>query len=209
MLLEWDELVKTYFTKPITGVLHVGAHLAEEAHLYDAYGVENVWWVEGNPKGIDKLTFALRPYPKQRVIQALIFEEDGVEKDFFITNYDGMSSSIYEFGTHKVFAPDVSFVDQVKLSTRTIDSIIKENNIREINLINLDLQGAELPALKGAVNLLSEIDYILTEVNKAEVYKNCTQVRDLDSFLEEFTRVETFWVGDQGWGDALYVRKNV
>ena len=79
MLLEWDELVKTYFTKPITGVLHVGAHLAEEAHLYDAYGVENVWWVEGNPKGIDKLTFTLRPYPKQRIIQALIFEEDGVQ----------------------------------------------------------------------------------------------------------------------------------
>lgn len=38
MLLEWSEIVQTYFQRPITGVLHVGAHLAEEAPLYEDEG---------------------------------------------------------------------------------------------------------------------------------------------------------------------------
>jgi len=206
MLLEWKDLQNKYFKKPLTGVLHVGAHLAEEAPLYSGAGVSNVWWVEGNPTVMPKLQLALRPYPTQRLLQALVFEEDGVELDFHVTNIDGMSSSIYEFGTHTSFSPEIQFVEHLKLPTRSIDSLVQENNIKDINLINLDLQGAELPALKGATKLLAGVDYLLTEVNKAQVYKGCTQIGELDDLLTDFTRVETYWVADQGWGDALYVR---
>lgn len=209
MLLEWSEIVQTYFQRPITGVLHVGAHLAEEAPLYEDEGISNVWWVEGNPTVVDKLKIVLRNFPNQRLIEALVFEEDGKELNFNITNYDGMSSSVYEFGIHKTFSPDIFFVNHMKLPSRSLDSLVAEYNIRDINLLNLDIQGAELPALSGATELLKGVDYILTEVNKKQVYKGCSQIGDIDSFLEEFTRVETFWVADQGWGDALYVRKDV
>lgn len=206
MLFEWGDLTK-YFQKTITGVLHVGAHLAEEAPLYEDLGVSNVWWVEGNPSVMVKLDHILRSYPSHRYVQALVFEEDGVELDFHVTNIDGMSSSIYEFGTHTQFSPDIEFVQHFKLLTKTIDTIVEENNIEDINLINLDLQGAELPALKGASKLLEGVDYILTEVNKAEVYKGCTKIQELGEFLEDFVRVETHWVANQGWGDALFVRR--
>lgn len=204
MLMSFHDLAKKYeFT--ITGVLHVGAHLAEEAELYAAYSVP-VWWVEANPAVSSKIIQNIGRYPRQTLIQALVYEEDGVELDFNVTNYDGMSSSILEFGTHTSFSPDTVFVDTIKLRTTTIDSIVASHNINA-NFLNMDLQGAELHALKGAEKYLHEVDYVLSEVNKDQVYVGCAQVEELDEFLSDFERVETYWVPGQGWGDALYIRK--
>ena len=77
------------------------------------------------------------------------------------------------------------------------------------NLINIDVQGYELNVFCGAKKVLEKIDYIISEVNRADLYKNCTKVEELDLFLKTygFERVETSWVGNT-WGDALYIKKN-
>lgn len=207
MLLEFNDLVKKYDMN-ISGVLHVGAHLGEEAPLYDALGVKNVFWVEGNPHVLQKLNKKLAAYG-HTVIDALVYDKDGVPLEFNITNYDGMSSSILEFGTHTSFSPEIHFVDKVKKDSRSIDSLVAEYGIEDVNLLNLDIQGAEKYALNGATNFLSNVDYVFTEINKKEVYVGCTKVKELDQILSDFKRVETFWVHDQGWGDGLYVRKSL
>jgi hypothetical protein len=76
------------------------------------------------------------------------------------------------------------------------------------NMINIDVQGYELEVFKGGVNTLETVDYIMTEVNRAEVYENCPLIEELDDFLNKFnfTRVETTWDGVT-WGDALYIKK--
>jgi hypothetical protein len=60
---------------------------------------------------------------------------------------------------------------------------------------------------KGAFETLKNIDYIISEVNKDEVYENCAHVDDLDSYLNQFNfqRVETNWIGGT-WGDAFYIK---
>jgi hypothetical protein len=72
----------------------------------------------------------------------------------------------------------------------------------------MDVQGYELEVLKGGQEILNNIDYIITEVNRKELYKACVLVDELDSFLENYNmiRVETDWVGDS-WGDAFYIKK--
>lgn len=204
MLMEFEKLKRKWGMR-ITGVLHVGAHLAEEAPLYARVRVP-VWWVEANPQVLEKIEGNIASYENQSLIHALVYEEDDVELDFNVTNYDGMSSSILEFGTHTSFSPDTVFVDRIKLRTSTIDSLVADHGIKA-NFLNMDLQGAELHALKGATEFLGGVDYILTEVNMDEVYVGCAQVEELDEFLEDFLRVETYWVPGQGWGDALYLRK--
>ena len=54
------------------------------------------------------------------------------------------------------------------------------------------------------------LDYVISEVNRADVYKNCTRVEQLDELLGSYNlkRVETSWDGST-WGDALYVRGGV
>lgn len=205
MLLDLSELVVHYNLK-ITGVLHCGAHLGEEAVLYHGLGVENVWWIEANPFVIPKLEERLGRYPTHKVINALLMDKDHEKVPFNITNYDGMSSSIFEFGQlHLDSSPDTKFVDRVELETRTIDSLVKEHQIDGVNFLNMDLQGAELLALRGAMRTLLKIDYVYTEVNTDYVYQNCALVGELDEFLYQFTRVETGMTKAR-WGDALYIR---
>ena len=207
MMLDFASLMQKYKMN-INGVLHVGAHLAEEAELYKQFKVGHVWWVEANPAVVAKIENKLRMFKDQELIQALVFDEDGKDLSFNVTNYDGMSSSVYEFGTHTQFSPDIHFVQKVELKSSTIDTLARDNSI-SANFLNLDIQGAEGPALKGASGFLSGVDYVMTEVNKDQVYVGCTQVKDIDKILSDFIRVETYWVPGQGWGDALYIRSSV
>ncbi len=205
MLLDLAVLIEKYDLK-ISGILHVGAHLAEEAPLYDSLGVTNVWWVEGNADNIDRIVTAVEGYGHE-VIHGLVADEDGKEVVFHITNYDSMSSSILEFGTHPTFSPDTVFVEHRTMKTFTLDSRLQD--FTGVNFLNMDIQGAELLALKGATNLLPQIDYIYTEVNCKEVYQHCAKVEELDEFLVDFRRMETGWVQNQGWGDSLYIRTSL
>lgn len=216
MLLDLEKLVARYEMKA-NGVLHLGAHLAEEAPSYDhVFPRVPVWWIEAIPDLIPKVERQIAAYPAQKVVQGLVYSEPGVELAFNVTNYDGMSSSIFEFGTHPDFSPDTLFVQQLKLRSTTVDDLVEEHGI-VANLLNMDLQGAELHALLGAEEFLRGVDYVYTEINKAEVYQGCAKVHELDAVLSDFQRVETSWVlttlsrsrgkVDDGWGDALYVRK--
>ena len=212
MMLDFDRLMTEYDMK-VYGVLHAGAHLAEEAPDYARHGIDRVWWVEANPAVRDEILANLTPFPGQSLVQALIWDADGVDLGFNITNYDGMSSSVYPFGTHPTFSPDTVFVDRITLTTKTIRTIWLENSV-SANLLVMDLQGAEGPALRGAGAFLDSVDYVITEVNDAQVYEGCTQVEEIDALLPDFERVETYWVapestGPQGWGDSLLVRRDL
>jgi len=208
MLMDLELLLERW-NVPVHGVLHLGAHLAEEAEVYHRLGVGPVWWVEANPKVQAKIQRVLDPYPDQHLIEALIWDtDDSTPRPFNITNYDGMSSSVLEFGTHPEFSPDTKYVDTVQLPTRSVDSLVAEHGI-EATLLNMDLQGAEGWAIRGAQDFLGDqVTAIMAEVNKAEVYKGCTQVGEFDRLIarRDFQRVETSWVGDQGWGDCWAVK---
>ena len=88
-----------------------------------------------------------------------------------------------------------------------MDSFFEQDNLLKYNFINIDVQGYELEVFKGSLRTLESIDYIISEVNRAELYENCTNVYELDNFLSlyGFKRVETSWEGVT-WGDALYIK---
>ncbi len=209
VLMSLDELAEKYrLSERIRGIVHAGAHLAEEAGDYARiFPLIPVWWIEANPAVLMPIMSVISQHERQKLIHALLCEEDNVPRTFNVTNYDGMSSSIYQFGTHPQFSPDTVFVRTITCNGRTLDSLVNEYLIGA-NMLVMDIQGAEGVALAGAKNLLPDLDAVMLEVNKDEVYIGCSKVWDLDDILLEhdLKRVETYWVGEQGWGDALYVR---
>lgn len=74
---------------------------------------------------------------------------------------------------------------------------------------NLDIQGAELLALKGFGQELEKVEAIYCEVNIKELYENCSQIDELDEFLfaQGLVRVDQEMTR-HGWGDALYIRSS-
>lgn len=205
MILDLATMRERYAMQ-VHGVLHCGAHLAEEAASYEANGMTPVTWVEANPAVIPLIQANIADMPDQRVVCALLWDRDGVVLPFHVTNYDGMSSSVLEFGTHPEFSPDTVVVDVLKLPSCTIDTLVAGYGV-VANFLVMDLQGVELHALEGARTFMAGVDYVMSEVNCAQVYKGADQVEQLDAFLAGFERVDTSWVGDQGWGDALWVRR--
>jgi hypothetical protein len=69
----------------------------------------------------------------------------------------------------------------------------------------MDLQGAELLALRGATETLRSVRFVYTEVNVDELYAGCAQLDEIDEQLVGFVRMETA-LTPHGWGDAFYVR---
>ena len=203
MLISLHELFKKYNIK-FKGILHVGAHECEEINDYCIYiQPNNILWVEALE---DKVKLCKSRYPNTFIENAVV--SDKVEIVKFNRSNNGQSSSILELGLHKHFHPQVWYTNSYEVETKMLKDIIYKYNI-EYNFLNLDIQGAELKALKGMEEYLPKVDYIYTEVNSDYVYENCCIVTELDSYLEKFGlfRVETQWCENYRWGDAFYVRK--
>jgi FkbM family methyltransferase len=209
MMLPLKDIIDKYGVK-VTGILHCGANEGQEAEEYSKWGVERVMWIEAIPEVYAKLKSHVSKFPNQLAIKACLSNVDNEEVEFNISNNQSQSSSILQLGEHLRIHPEVHYVDKIKCTTVTIDTLFRgiEIDYSMIDFLNLDLQGAELMALQGATNFLKQINAINTEVNKIEVYKDCALIEDLDYFLlqQGFERVETGeWVGG-GWSDAFYRR---
>ena len=203
MLIPLHYLFGKYDIK-FKGILHVGAHECEELKDYECYlPRDKILWIEALP---GKVEFSKKKYNNVLIENAVV--SDVEEKVQFNISNNGQSSSILEFGLHSVFHPEVHYVGNFIAETKLLKDIICKYDIN-YNFLNLDIQGAELKALKGMEGYLHKVDYIYTEVNSDYVYKDCALITEIDEYLLTFGlhRVETKWCGPCKWGDAFYIRK--
>ena len=170
MLIPFEEIVRRYRIQP-KGVLHLGAHLGEEAKDYANQGVSDVLWVEANPSLIDPLTQAVQPYG-HRVAQGVLSEAAGKKVEFKITN-NGQSSSYLALGTHAEHYPKIQVVETLELETTTVQDLYREHAIAvdAYDFVNLDLQGCELDALRGMGPLLDHFSAVYCEVNQGSALR--------------------------------------
>lgn len=202
MLISLHELVQKYGIQ-FTGILHVGAHECEEIYDYEQYiSRDMILWIDALQ---DKVDISKKMFPNILIEQAVV--SDTKDLVTFHRSNNGQSSSILEFGLHKHYHPHVWYVDSFVAETKLLNDILCNYKI-PYNFINLDIQGAELKALKGMEEYLPSINYIYTEVNSDYVYEGCALIGELDEYLLKFGlyRVETNWT-DCKWGDAFYIRR--
>ena len=209
MILDINKLVKEH-NMNITGVIQIGAHYGQEYEEFCSYGATDFLMFEPIPSSFNVLKENVGD--KDNVILENIAlgptKKDGC-KMYVETANKGMSCSLMKPMLHLEQYPRIKFDSTIEVNQTSLDIYFNETdtNINKYNLINIDVQGYELEVFKGAVETLKTIDYIMTEVNRDEVYENCAKVDQLDAFLSEyqFKRVETVWAGGT-WGDALYIK---
>lgn len=209
MLIPFEKLVRDYGIQP-RGILHLGAHLAEEAEDYHRFGVDNVLWVEAIPDLIESIRQKVEPWGHM-VCQGVVSAESDREVEFKITN-NGQSSSYLDLGTHAQLYPEIQVVRTLTMKTTTVQNIYRDEGLAadEFDFVNLDLQGSELDALQGMGPLLDNFNTVYTEVNKEAIYKGCALLPEMDRFLRErgFSR-RALSLTRRHWGDALYTRGKV
>jgi len=209
MLIPYKDICNRYNIKP-TGVLHIGAHWAEEAQDYYNNGVQRTVWVEADPGCISHAINVLEPYPNHIIFNDCISDRDNQEVVLNISNNQGQSSSLLELAHHKIAHPEVHYIDTIKLRTKRVDTLFKQNklNISDYQFVNIDIQGNELKALKGMGELLSQVSYLYLEINELYLYTDCALVSEIDEYVAQFgfKGVETAMCGNTGWGDKLYIK---
>jgi FkbM family methyltransferase len=206
MLIHLESLIKKYGII-FKGILHVGAHECEELNDYEKYiSRDKILWIDALE---DKVILCKERYPNILIEEAVISDKEEIVT--FHRSNNGQSSSILEFGLHKVFHPQVWYVDSFQKKTTLLNTILDKYQSIPFNFVNLDIQGVELKALKSMELYLSKIEYIYTEVNSDYVYEGCSLIGEIDEYLGKFgfIRTETSWCCDYRWGDAFYVNLSI
>lgn len=120
---------------------------------------------------------------------------------------------------------EMSFVvKEERVPTMRLDTFMKINNLKYIDLLKLDTQGNELDILESAGDFIDTIEVIRTEVEFVPIYKNQPLFHDVSVFLHQhgFEFLDLQWSepckrfharSDLGpdayrliWGDAVFVR---
>lgn len=204
MLLDLVQLSDKYNLK-INGVMHVGAHHGREYSVYKNLGIEKIIFFEPVLRTFNVLKHLVGD--KAIVVNKAVGNENKKISMFIESANEGQSSSILLPELHLQQRPDIVFHTTEEVEMIRLDDFISQPCI--YNFLNMDVQGYELEVLKGAKKLLENIDYILTEINRAEIYKNCAKIEQLISFLEPygFKFVEENWAGANGtWGDGFFIK---
>lgn len=204
-----SELFEANGIKP-KGVIHIGAHEGQEYEEYVRMGFQKILFVEANPYVFERLQAKLKGKPN--VILACCAISDHIGKTYLRVTSMDQSSSLLELKKHREIYPSIQEIQQLSVHATTVDALLCELKLdkNHFNFLNIDIQGAELMALKGSSELMPYLDAINTEVNFAELYKGCPLLRDIDNHLckqYNFKRVKLQTPYSHLWGDAFYVKK--
>ncbi len=209
-MLDLPQLFQQYSIQP-RGVIHVGAYEGQDVQLYRKLGVKKMLLIEANPVVFKRLTQNLAAEQNVMAVNCAMSDRNGTAT-LHITAFDQGSSILRLKEVSRVY-PQVQETEQVTVQSRRLDDLLQELklNPQGFNILNLDIQGAELLALQGAENLLRFVDGINTEVNYEELYEGCGLIDQLDDFLDKqgFERVATTCPYHPSWGDGFYIKKPV
>ena len=187
----------------IRGVVHIGGHHGQEYAYYKDLKLENIIFVEPQPDSFKILSNNVGN--ECLLFNIALGNFEGEAEMFTEVANQGQSSSLLQPHKHLNQYPNIVFDGRIKVGVTRLDSLPFDRTL--YNFINIDVQGYELEVFRGGVDTLKSIDYVYAEVNRAELYKGCALVEDIDNFLSGygFSRVDTWWDGIT-WGDALYTK---
>lgn len=190
MLISFQAILEHY-QPSITGIIHAGAHTAEEQEEYQHYPVI---WIEADPALCVELC--------KNVNECYCFA--AAEQKRIATFYRSTftaASSLLQPNLNAERRADTATEEEIEVQCYPLSSIQRHQH----NFLNLDIQGAELNALQGTD--LTQIDYIYTEVHQVETYHNCTRFDEVDDYLTpQGFNLRDYHITKYGWGDAFYTR---
>lgn len=138
-------------------------------------------------------------------------DSDVVDNDW---DYGNKSSSLLPpHANNKEFFPWLKFSEKVKVPVNTLEHFCASKEIRQIDFIHLDVQGAELKVLVGTGDLINHINAVWMEVEKIPLYETQPLKQDIENFMRKhaFMKLKdtvTRIAGDQLYVSSVYLRKH-
>ena len=150
-----------------------------------------------------------------RIIENAISDDDFGFVDFKINVY-GETSSLLDLNTGmaELAGVDTRLEETIKVSTRRLDSIVKEISFEEIDLIKIDVQGVEHLVLQGAEETLTNTRFIWIELSFKPLYAGSSVFHEIYTImgrngfiLLELSPGHRSQAGELLQADALFANK--
>lgn len=149
-------------------------------------------------------------------IDSAVSSETGISKMHYSSNQqyadknlaESQSSSLLSPYKHLEAFPDVQFNNEITVRTITLDDFCSDNGIRQIDILHIDVQGAELMVLKGADRMINTINAIWLEVSDVELYHSQPTRRTIEQYMSEKLFVLASFELKKHFGNQLYVRES-
>jgi FkbM family methyltransferase len=207
IVFNFNQVKKSYDIKA-KKIAYIGANEGQEVEdLVSTFNNSEIHLFEPQAEPFEKL---IKKYDNWENLNFYNFGLGSEKKEvelYVNSNNNNMSSSVLKPKEHLRYHPGVEFGGKELIKIQKFSNL----NIQDINFLNLDVQGYELEVLKGFEDYLMDVDYIICEVNRKELYENCVLVGELDKYLKGYNliRVQTKWYEKTiPWGDAFYIRKS-
>ena len=97
-----------------------------------------------------------------------------------------LSGSIKKPKEHLVMHPWCTFNETITVATRKLDTWCSEEEIKSIDLIWADVQGAEENLIKGGERALRRTRYFYTEYSDRELYEGQISLCEIRALLPDF-----------------------
>ena len=173
-------------------IVQVGANQGWELADYETFLPKKVVWIDAVADAIPFFNIRLEKLPAERqqahsYVVALIAAEDERLMNFYEFSNKGAASSIYH-GTPALFEnwPSVKETGKVTaLRSISLDTLLAKEIDRQdpIDLMVLDVQGAELECLKGASASLSRTRFLQVEISYEAIYEGGVLFDELNPWL--------------------------
>lgn len=182
----------------ISTIYELGSwHGLDAVTMAKRYPDATVYSFECNPEAIPIVKQNIVGIDNIRVVEKAVADSVGsiTFRPFDMEKYPNMgASSLFEIDfvtTRSMSDPDygrTGVQKTIKVPCTTLDYFIHETCAPEPDMILMDLQGAELLAMKGFVDGLSEggTKYIVSEASCVSTFKGGCSLRELAQFLGEY-----------------------
>jgi len=202
MLFNLYELLNKYEVNP-KGVIQIGAHYGQENKVYEKLNIKHRVFFEPIRSNFDILKKVVGE--SHQLFNFALGNVESKMEMYVETINQGQSCSILKPSKHLIQHPHIKFNLKEEVEVKRLDDV--DINVGNFNMIIIDVQGYELEVFKGAKKTLESIDFIVSEINRDEVYENCTKIDELIDFLSQygFELKEYHWLGGT-YGDGLFIK---
>jgi FkbM family methyltransferase len=144
---------------------------------------ERVVLVEAIPELALKLCAKYEGNPRISIVSAALSDRNG-EARFEINRSEASSSLLpIDLRNSDWFGRDLSVANSIIVPTLTLPELMTREKLERVDLLKLDLQGAERLVLTGGVEALDRVSAIYTEVFFEPLYAGAWRFSETNEFL--------------------------
>ncbi|MEI8248960.1 MAG: FkbM family methyltransferase [Candidatus Taylorbacteria bacterium] len=171
--------------KPV--ILEAGAHSGSDTiRMHYAFPSSIIHSFEPEPHAYQKLLKKTYGYKNIYTYNFALGEKNErkrlyTSKDFL----DSSSSLLLQTQISQKIHPELKLDQSIEVDVQTINSWVKNTNIKKIDFMWLDMQGNELSALKAAKDILGTVKCIYTEVLLSPIYEGAPLYDEFKEWMEK------------------------